>query len=558
MKKFNDLSIRVRLFIAFGIICIFFVIAGTIINNLNFKILSKVESVTEEVMPHSRNFKQIKLDIIQIQQWLTDISATRAAEGYDDGYVEAEKFYMDAIKRIDYAIVEHEKYGEPELVKMLHGMKKDLGDYYKVGKEMAQAYIDHGPEQGNIMMEKFDPYAAKLSDEISSLVKEHVDEMETSFVTIKEYIKHASNILIAVIATVIILSLFIAFIVATPIINSLKTIVEFAKNISNGDLTKNLDIDQKDEVGMLAASLGNMSKNLRKMFSDISSSTKILNDSSTELSNVSEGINKNSESVAHRSGSVAAAAEEMSTNMNSVAASTEETSANINMIVAASEEMTSTINEISQNMAKGNEITSKAVLGAEDVSLKVNELGTVSLEISKVTETIADISAQTNLLALNATIEAARAGEAGKGFAVVAQEIKSLAQQTEEATKDISDKITGVQTTTSESVEAIESIVAIINEINEIVTTVAAAIEEQSATTQEISINVAQAGVGVQEVNENINQISTVTSEVTEDITEVSRVADEMKNGSQQVNESSTELSELAESLNEIVGKFKI
>ena len=150
-------------------------------------------------------------------------------------------------------------------------------------------------------------------------------------------------------------------------------------------------------------------------------------------------------------------------------------------------------NEIAKNIATGNQTTSQAVHKAEEISKKVAELGQAAADISKVTETIADISEQTNLLALNATIEAARAGQAGKGFAVVAAEIKALALQTAEATKEIGSRIGNVQTATGESVSAIQEIVTIIDEINKIVTSVAAAIEEQIATTQEISTNVSQA-----------------------------------------------------------------
>ncbi|MCW8799858.1 MAG: methyl-accepting chemotaxis protein, partial [Desulfobacter sp.] len=212
----------------------------------------------------------------------------------------------------------------------------------------------------------------------------------------------------------------------------------------------------------------------------------------------------------------------------------------------------------STNTAKGSRTTTQAVEKAEHISEKVDALGRAATEISKVTETIADISEQTNLLALNATIEAARAGEAGKGFAVVAGEIKELARQTAQATDEIGLKIGEVQATTTESVDAIKTIVEIIDDINSIVTSVASAIEEQSATTQEISNNVSQAATGVQEVNENVNQTSTVASEVTEDVHQVSLSADEITAGTKHINDSALELSKLAESLNEMVGRFKL
>ena len=364
---------------------------------------------------------------------------------------------------------------------------------------------------------------------------------------------------IAIIALVSAVLIFIiALSISRLITNPIKKGVAMAQKMADGDLTQQLDIDQKDEVGILAKSLNDMSFKLRQMFNDIAIGTQTLTASSKELSTVSEQISTNAEQTAEKSNNVAAAAEEMSTNMNSVAAATEQTTVNTQMIVSAAEKMTATIQDVSNNIAKGNETTAFAVKQANTVSQKVDDLGKAASDINAVTDTISEISEQTNLLALNAKIEAARAGEAGKGFAVVAGEIKALAQQTAEATDVISSKIAGVHITTQESVKAIESIVGVINEINSIVTTVAAAIEEQSVATQEISGNVSQAAQGLNEVNENVNHTSKVAAEVTQDIAQVSQATVQMSTGSHQVKTKSDELSGLAEKLNEMMGRFQI
>jgi len=366
------------------------------------------------------------------------------------------------------------------------------------------------------------------------------------------------RIITVILGICVLLAIALAFVISRAIVKPIIRSADFAKKMSEGDFTQILDIDQKDEVGILAEAMNTMVVNLGKMFKDITAGVETLFSSSTELSAISQQMSSGSEQTSGKANTLATAAEEMSSNMGSVAAATEEASTNVSMVATASEEMTATINEIAQNTEKARGITGEAVSQAKSASDKVNELGTAAQEIGKVTEAISDISEQVNLLALNATIEAARAGEAGKGFAVVANEIKELAKQTAEATSEIKNKIGGIQSSTEGTVTEIEQISKVINDVNEMVSTIATAVEEQSVTTKEIANNVLQASQGIQEVTENVAQSSTVAGEIAKDISDVNQAANEMTNSSSQVNMSAEEMSKLAEQLKEMVGQFKV
>ncbi len=348
------------------------------------------------------------------------------------------------------------------------------------------------------------------------------------------------------------------FLVARSITRPIIRGVEFAKTMATGDLSQDLKISQKDEVGILASAMNEMTSNLRTMFSDITDSADRMNVSSGELTGAAHVMSKESEDTSHLANGVAAAAEEMSSNMNNVAAAVEETSTNVSMVAAAAEEMSATIGEIAAKTETSRKITSEAVSKAENTSLKMADLGAAASEIGLVTGTISEISEQTNLLALNATIEAARAGEAGKGFAVVANEIKALAHQTSDATQEISTKIERMQTSTNETIDNIKEITGVINDVNEIVSSIAAAVEEQSAATMEIAENVSQASLGIAEVTENVAQTSQVAGEVARDIAVVSGSAGEISGRSSVVNDSSSELSGLAKRLDSMVQRFKL
>lgn len=403
---------------------------------------------------------------------------------------------------------------------------------------------------GNPVLSAFGP--VKIGDVSWALLAE-IDEAEVR--------KPINSLLYGIATTAVVLTVIVAIIaffvgkmIAAPLVKS----VEFATSVADGDLTQSIDINQKDETGMLADALNKMTASLNTMMQEITHGANSLSSSAEGLSDTSAQMSTNAEQTSGKATTVATAAEEMSVNMSSVSAAAEEAATNVNIVAAAAEEMTSTIDEISQNTAKTSDMSTQAVEQASRASEKINELGKAAQEISQVTEAITEISEQTNLLALNATIEAARAGEAGKGFAVVANEIKELAKQTAAATQEIKGKIEGVQSSTQATVSEIEEITKVIDGVNTMTNSVAAAIEQQSAATQEIANNVAQASQGIQEVTENVAESSTVASTIASEVAEINQAANDLTNSSSHVQSSSGELNNFAGDLKEMVGKFKI
>ncbi|MBI5131683.1 MAG: HAMP domain-containing protein [Rhodopseudomonas palustris] len=196
-----------------------------------------------------------------------------------------------------------------------------------------------------------------------------------------------------------------------------------------------------------------------------------------------------------------------------VASASEEASTNVQSVASASEEMASSVNEISRQVQESARIAAEAVTQAQETNERVSHLSEAAARIGDVVELINTIASQTNLLALNATIEAARAGDAGRGFAVVASEVKLLAEQTAKATEQISQQVGGIQSATGQSVASIRGIGTTIARMSEIAATIASAVEEQGAATQEISRNVHHAAEGAQQVSVNIIEVQRGASE---------------------------------------------
>ena len=307
------------------------------------------------------------------------------------------------------------------------------------------------------------------------------------------------------------------------------TMLKVVNAAAQGDLTQEIHVRGNDAIGQLGEGLAAFFGDLRTSVSGIADNANSLASSSEELTSVSQQMSANAEETSAQAGVVSAAAEEVSTNIKTVA--------------TASDQMAASIKEISKNAADAARVATSAVQVAETTNKTIAKLGESSLEIGTVSKLITSIAQQTNLLALNATIEAARAGEAGKGFAVVANEVKELAKETTKATEAISQKISAIQGDTQNAVAAIKEIGQVISQINDISNTIASAVEEQTATTNEMGRNIGEAAKG--------------SSEIAQNITGVAQAAQSTSGGASQTHSASGELSRMASDLQRLVSRFK-
>jgi methyl-accepting chemotaxis protein len=310
------------------------------------------------------------------------------------------------------------------------------------------------------------------------------------------------------------LALAFALYVGRLIVQPLRGVSLVLDALADGDLSRSVDLHQSDELGRMADSLRRAISSLRDTVTALTQHAVTLEGASAGLSSSSRRSAESAEIGAQQATSVAGVAETMSTNIATVA--------------AGAEEMGASIREISLNTSQAVEVASRAVDVTAATSAVMTRLGASSVEIGNVIKVITSIAEQTNLLALNATIEAARAGEAGKGFAVVASEVKDLAQETARATGDIGAQVAAIQADTSGAVAAIDEISQIIRQINEFQTTIASAVEEQTATTQEMGRSVNEAAGAGSQVAHTINEVASSVQLTTAGAADASRAAEDL------------------------------
>jgi methyl-accepting chemotaxis protein len=367
----------------------------------------------------------------------------------------------------------------------------------------------------------------------------------------------AIKLLIGSVVFAIVVGIVAAVMLVRDVSRGINSIIVPMQALGNGDLAATVPHQgESTEIGKMADTLQVFKQALiDKKAADEAASREadvkiergrrvdgITRDFETMIGQIVDTVSSASNQLEASASTLTSTAERSQELATAVAAASEEASTNVQSVASATEEMASSVNEISRQVQESATIAGQAVDQARKTNDRVSELAKAASRIGDVVELINTIAGQTNLLALNATIEAARAGEAGRGFAVVASEVKALAEQTAKATGEISMQISGIQAATQESVSAIKEIGDTIGRMSEISSTIASAVEEQGAATQEISRNVQQAAQGTMEVSSNI--------------TDVQRGASETGSASSQVLSAAQSLSGESSRLKLEVGKF--
>ena len=362
-----------------------------------------------------------------------------------------------------------------------------------------------------------------LANQLSDLVPQIVNALESKMDDATEQSQAVATIVLIVMCVVYVVVLAIALLIGFFVRRVLRKTVantgDSIESLSKGDMTDEAEMLMNDELGDVAMKLNESLATLRQVVGSAAAMARKVNSVANDVGDgIDEGY-KETEEVIAQTQVVAGAAGDVTQSIQTVA--------------AGAEEMGASIREISSNANEAARVASEATEVAQRTSETVSKLGVSSREIGDVVNTITAIAEQTNLLALNATIEAARAGDAGKGFAVVAGEVKDLAQETGKATDDITAKITAIQADTDGAVAAIEKISDIINQINNYQTTIAAAVEEQTATTNEMSRSVAEAATGSASIAETISQYQEIAQEAGKGVETLQHASDELVEASQ-------------------------
>lgn len=565
MKWYLNLKIARKLALAFAGVQILMVALGVSAIVQFARLYAPSHEITSNWLPSIEALGQVRVDFSTIRRHELDLAQTK-------GNPEKQKKYTDKlandIKTAREDLSRYEPRVTPEERPLYAKMQSAFQAYLPLNDRIVRlAGEGRHADARDLIWGESSPAFEKTNTAANEDLEFNRNSANAEIAQAETTYRTSRNMVIAVLIFAMVVGVFVNLIVSRMIANPLRQMQSAAEKLALGDTDQQVLYESRDEVGSLAHSFREVIDYNRTIAAacealgrgDLTVGVTPKSEKDLLAKNFSHAVGSLRDTIremAQSAGSLASAAEELSATSSEMSASAQETaaqagtvssvagqiSANVQTVVSGAEEMTVSIKEISGNAHEAARVAGNGVKVAEAANQKVGKLGESSREIGQVIKVITSIAEQTHLLALNATIEAARAGEAGKGFAVVANEVKELAKETAKATEDISRKIEAIQVDTQGAIEGIGEVGKIIAQISDIQTTIAGAVEEQSATTNEISRNVSDVCQGNQEIARNITGVSQAARSTTE--------------GAEYTNKAAGELARLATSLQTLVRQF--
>ncbi|WP_433305709.1 methyl-accepting chemotaxis protein [Actinoplanes sp. CA-030573] len=527
------MRLRARLLTAFGLFCVLVGVmaaVGVVESRSQSRIADQVgrlEVLERQVM--QLNFRNADVSGWQIAYgW--DASLTSGAAAVDPqspnrkGYLVAMQEWRKELAAVDTTQLTAQERGWFEVVRKNYtdfaAMDPKVVALLRAGDVTGAADLVNGPI--------YDVYTA-IVDSTGKLVGSVTARANAEHRSLQAAGARLRTVLLVGCALAIVLTVLLGLLITASVVRPATAVVDGLRALAGRDVTVRLPADGRDELAAMTAAFNEAGEAVAAMLAGVGGRAAALAGSSHDLTEVAERLDEQAGGTSGQAGLVAGAADEVS--------------ANVSTMAAAAREMVAAIEEISRSAASAAGVAAGAVDTAEQTSASFGELAGASEEIGQIVKTITAIADQTNLLALNATIESARAGEAGKGFAVVAAEVKDLAQETARASEDIIDRIGAIQRTTGEATGAIGRISEVVRHIAGLLDTIAAAVEQQSATTAEINRSVAEVALGSRQIADNVAGVAGVAGATTRDAAAT--------------RESARGLSEMATELNALVGTFR-
>ncbi|MDH4027764.1 MAG: HAMP domain-containing methyl-accepting chemotaxis protein [Nitrospirota bacterium] len=526
--NWKDLKVRTRIIVFFMVPLVLMGGIGVWTYLSTGNIVGRTEHLKNESLVFAGIARQMDKDIIQIQQWFTDISATRGMDGLNDGFKKAEESYISFLSGLERFDAMFKEENDSEGTEKIRELRALVDKYYDSGKSMAKGYIEGGPQAGNKMMRNFDDASIALSAALSPFIKGQINEITLMTDEVDSLINRLKNSVLIIFLVSVVLVLVSGAVLTRSISLPLNNARNIADSLAKGHLNVSIKSDSKDEIGQLIFSMGEMVESLKNTVGQIKGHAHTMASNSEEVSvttaQLTSGINEQNQQI-----------EQSVTATTEVSHSIVDVARNASSASDAAKESAS----IAGEGRKVVDMTVTSMLNIagniERSSQSIGTLGDSSKQIGDIINVINDIAGQTNLLALNAAIEAARAGEQGRGFAVVADEVRKLAEKTSKATDEITDMIKKIQVETEVSVkdmakstmeaeegvklasqakDALDKIVTASEQCLDMVQSIAAATEEQSTAIEEVSSSMENIASVFGVSREGISQISTATNEL--------------------------------------------